>query len=280
MDKERSSGRAVALAALTLPLVGLGWTAMLLVAGLSVPALGLKPGLILAELALAAPSVLAVVLLERAPAETLGLRPPPLPSLLLAALAGLTLWGASLGLMELQSSFWSPPPGYIEQFRRLHELLRPAGPADALLSVAAIALAPALCEELVFRGTVLPALQRLAGGAVALSCSAALFGAIHLDVVQASGTPTFYRVPFALCVGIGLGLLRLASGSLLAAMLAHALLNTVTLVLAPLVDDPLESARPGNPWLGLGLLLAGGLATAAVLRAIARRAARAARRPL
>ena len=70
---------------------------------------------------------------------------------------------------------------------------------------------------------------------------------------------------------IAWGVLQSRRAAELAAMLAHALLNTVTLVLAPLVDDPLESARPGNPWLGLGLLLAGGLATAAVLRAIARR---------
>jgi len=262
------SERTALPAALAVALVPVSWAAMQFVAGKLLPRVGLRPALMLAEGALALPALALTAWMCARPQQALGLRPTAPRSLVLAVLAGVTLWIASLGLMELQSSFWAPPAGYIEQFRRLHELLRPNGILDGLLSLAAIALAPAICEELLFRGTVLPALLRRLGPWPAVLGSAVLFGLIHVDGIQRASGPelTLYRVPFALAVGIGLGLLRLRTGSLLATILAHCTLNSITLGLAPWVDDPTDSARSGDPALGLALLLGGSLASAALLR--------------
>lgn len=263
------------LALILAPILVVGsWIGMTVAVTLAAPALGLRPGLIVAELVLALPAVALTRFLHRKPAEALGIRGLAPLAAGLAALCGVTLWAASLGLMELQSSFWAPPPGYLDQFRHLHDLLRPNGVLDGLVSLAAIALAPAICEELLFRGTVLPMLQRPFGAGAALVVSACLFGMIHLDTIQRATGPEFtlYRVPFALAVGIGLGLLRVRTGSLVTPILAHCTLNSITLTLAPWVDDPLDSAQAGNPWLGLALIAGGTLATYLLLRVLARRA--------
>ncbi len=60
--------------------------------------------------------------------------------------------------MEMQSLLMPPPPQYLEAFRAIHEALAPAGPIDALVSLAVIAVLPGLCEELVVRGVLLPGL--------------------------------------------------------------------------------------------------------------------------
>lgn len=226
--------------------------------------LGLRPALALSELALLLPG-LALVALGGVPVpRALALRPVRRRTLLTAAAAGAALWLASLGLMELQSAVWPPPPGYLDAFRRLHEALRPRGPLDLLLSVLAIAVMPAACEEALFRGLVLPALLRPLGVAGACAGSAALFGLIHLD--SAGGALSLYRVPFAFAVGLGLAAVRLASGSLWPALLAHAMLNTITFAAAPFTDDtgPLEA----NPAPGLLMLAIGSGLSARLVRAL------------
>jgi membrane protease YdiL (CAAX protease family) len=149
---------------------------------------------------------------------------------------------------------WSPPPGYLQEFQRLHEMLRPRGPADAVLSVLAIAVAPAVCEELLFRGFVLQALLARLGTAGAVALSAVLFGVIHLDF--SGGGATLYRVPFAIAVGVGFALLRLRTGSLLPAMLAHAVVNATTFGVA-LHEDPVTTLPDPRPGLGLALVATG-----------------------
>jgi sodium transport system permease protein len=225
--------------------------------------LGLRPVFIVSEFALVLPALLALVAFNIPLRQGLAMVPlGPRPTFL-AFLTGGALWAASLGLFEVQYAVWPPPAGYLEAFRKLHEALRPAGPFDALVSVAAIALVPALCEELLFRGIVLPAFAHRFRAGVALALSALLFGLIHLDVTPDQHV-TLYRVPFAAAVGLGLGILRLRAGSLLPCILAHAFLNTTTFLLAPLTDDPTGAPEQANLLQGAGLLLLG-LATSAIL---------------
>lgn len=249
---------AAALAA-----VALGLVAMNLVAALVAPA-GLRPALVLAEAALVLPGVLGLLLFRRPLAPALALTSLDRRGVLLSLAAGAAFWVLSLGLLELQYAVWAPPPGYLEAFRALHEALRPSGPLDALLSLVAIALAPAVCEELLFRGVVLPALARPLGAAAAVLVSALLFGAIHLDAT--AGTLSLYRVPFAVAVGIGLGALRLRAGSTTAAVVAHALLNAATFAAAPFADDPARGLPEARPLVGAALLAVGIAASLVVLR--------------
>jgi len=235
--------------------------------------LGLRPMLLVSELLLALPG-LALLALARAPlAEALGLRPLRGRPLVLCLAAGITLWVGSLGLFSVQYAAWPPPEGYLDSFRQLHAALRPANVADALLSIGAIAVVPALCEETLFRGVVLASLRPAMPEWLAVLTQAFLFGLIHLDTT-AGGPPILYRVPFTFAVGIALGLLRLRARSLAGPAVAHALLNTTTFLAVLFSNDPAGDTDPGAA-VGLALLLAGSLATAFILRALGRADSRA-----
>ena len=96
------------------------------------------------------------------------------------------------------------------------------------------------------------------GACGAILASAGLFGLIHLDATGgAASALTAYRVPFALAVGLGLGLLRVRTGSLWPSLIAHATLNTITFAVAPFADDPSRGLPAPEPWKGAGLLVFG-----------------------
>ena len=259
MDKGGSVPRRTRLPAPLAPVVVVaGMTAMLLVARPAF-ALGLRPALLLSELALILPGLLAMAALGVPLASGLALNPIGSRAALFVAATAAALWVASLGLFELQYALWAPPPGYLEAFERLHEALRPKNAADALLSVLAIAAAPAVCEELLLRGIVLSSLLPAIGGAAAVTTSAALFALIHLDP---------YRSAFTFALGLALGALRVRSGSLLAPILAHALVNTITFAAAPFTDDPSAGLPEPRPLLGAALFAAGGALTLFLMRRV------------
>jgi membrane protease YdiL (CAAX protease family) len=264
MSAERSAHRDVALPAW---LALAAWMAGLASMGVAMRAaapLGIRPALLTAELFLAVPALLALALWRIPWAEGLALARPSPAASALAVLTGAALWAASLGLFELQYAAWPPPPGYLDQFQLLHHALRPSGVIDGLASVVAIAVAPAACEEILFRGALLPSFERWLrpGGAVVLA--ALLFGIIHLDPTTA-GAYTFYRVPFATTVGLGLGILRVRSGSLVPCILAHATLNAITFFTV-LLTDPSTDPGAAKVLEGSGLFLLGTAASVFLLR--------------
>ena len=69
-------------------------------------------------------------------------------------------------------------------------------------------------------------------------------------------------------MGIGLGVLRVRSGSLLPSFLAHAILNTITFVFAPYTDDPAGGLPDARPLLGLSFLAVGIAAAVFLMRRI------------
>lgn len=226
-------------------------------------AVGLRPLLMASELLLIVPALLALLLLRRPLAASLGLHPVDRGTVVVALCAGTALWAASLGLLEVQSLVWPPSEAFLETFRQLHKALRPRDVMDAAFSVAAIAVFPAACEEILFRGVVLPSLARPLGAVGAVFGSALMFGLIHLDV--AAGAPAFTRIPFAILVGVGLGLLRVRTGSLLPPILGHAVLNTITFATVVFTGVDLETETP-DAALGAALLLGGSVLTAIALR--------------
>jgi membrane protease YdiL (CAAX protease family) len=221
------------------------------------PRLSLRPLIMIASMLLAAPAILALVLTGRPVPRALGLRAIDRQTALVAATLGLSLWVAALGLLELQSVVWPPPPGYLEAFRKIHDALRPANAFDAVLSVLAIAAAPAIFEETLVRGVVLPSLRPWLGGLGAVLVSALVFAVMHLDL---------YRFVFTFAVGAILGVVRLRAEALGPCMLVHGTLNTLTFLAAPLVDDPSGPNPDPRPALGAALLLGGLLVTLFLLR--------------
>ena len=224
---------------------------------------GVRVALTLGEIALAAPTVVGLVLLVPATVPWWSTTSFRRADILLSATCGVALWVTSLGLFGLQAIAWPPPPAYFEAFQQLHLALRPTGPLDAALSVAAVSLAPAVGEELVFRGALLVSLRRRFGGPAAVALTALAFGSIHLDVVGEA--IMMYRVPFAILIGLGLATLRLRTGSLAATMLAHATVNALTFAAVVAGLDDTSSQPSHEAGLAATLLLAGGAATVTLL---------------
>lgn len=225
--------------------------------------IGLRPLLMASELLLIVPALLALLLLRRPVAESLGLRAVDRGTLVAAAFGGAALWAASLGLLEVQSAIWPPSEAFLETFRQLHAALKPRNALDAAFSVAAIAVFPATCEEILFRGAVLPALARPFGATGAVLASAVMFGLIHLDPV--GDASAFTRIPFAILVGVGLGLLRVRTGSLLPPILAHGVLNTITFATVAVTGIEMET-QAADAALGAVMLLGGLVLTGMALR--------------
>jgi uncharacterized protein len=125
---------------------------------------------------------------------------------------------------------------------------------DAVLVGGMVALVPAVCEELVFRGLVLRALRHRLGPAAAVLISAALFGLIHVDPPQAAG---------AMVLGVVLGWVTHRAGSLWPAMAAHAANNALAVVVARTTEpEPLESMALDGPELAGSIALTAALAWA------------------
>ena len=118
------------------------------------------------------------------------------------ALVGLALAGSWLGGLQLA-------PG----------TLRPAAP---FLAWAAVTLAVAAAEEGILRGALFDRLRSSGGVVLAIGVTAVVFALMHVPVYGWS------IVPLDLAVGIALGGLRLATGTLLAPIAAHAVADLAT----------------------------------------------------
>lgn len=93
-----------------------------------------------------------------------------------------------------------------------------AAPGPGLpLALLAIGLAPAVCEELLFRGLVQGSVLRAAGPVAAIAVSSGAFALMHLEWVHGSA---------AFVLGVYLGLAAFLAGSVRASMLCHAANNT------------------------------------------------------
>jgi membrane protease YdiL (CAAX protease family) len=225
--------------------------------------LGLRGQIAFGTLLLGVPAVAALLVRPSAWRAALGPAVIDRRMAALAALLGAALWVGSIGLMEMQALLSPPSPKYLDAFRAIHRALAPVGPLDSLVSLAVIAVLPGLCEELVVRGVLLPALVRPLGIAGAVAGSAFLFAAMHADP---------YRFLFTLTVGLVLGAARLRTGSLWPPVFSHVTLNALTFAIAPLVDDPSQPYEP-QPALGLACLVAGAAVAWPLLRALGRRRA-------
>lgn len=149
--------------------------------------------------------------------QSLALARPPLWSVLSALLLGSGLWFVAGSVMEGWGP--TPTPEMVELERQLRELGGAGG--DRILLFAGVALAPALCEEFLFRGVVLGALRTRLNPWAAVLITATLFAIFHLNV---------YQFPTTFVVGTILGFLTLRSGSIFPAILVHLSHNAAALL--------------------------------------------------
>ena len=270
MSQERSP-RSVIAASVFLALLayGAGLVAMSYTQGALMRTFQLRLILIFAEMALALPALLVSLLLAKNIPELYRFSPVSPLAALKTVVLGLAFWGLSLGVFEAQYIFVKPPLEYLQQFQGLHETLRPHRALGWVFSIAAIAVAPAICEEMLFRGLLTPVFQRAAGATFAIVASSALFGAIHIDSMR-DGTAVYYRVPFAFFLGMLLAKLRLDADSLWPPMIAHATLNATTFLVVIFVEEPKGTLPDPQPLVAVAMLLLGSAVAMAVMKQIRR----------
>lgn len=180
----------------------------------------------------------------------LALRRPPAWSVVAAASLGAGLWYLASLISAALSSDALPVP--TPDMEALQEALITFGaePGTAVLLFAGIALAPAICEEVLFRGVVLHAFAHRWSNRTAVIASATLFALYHLNPLQ---------MPTTFAVGLVMGHLVIASRSIWPAVILHALHNGL-IVSAQLYLPPSVAE---SPW--LHLLLVGPVIGAGVL---------------
>lgn len=143
----------------------------------------------------------------------LGLRPASVPAFLSAIGAALSLAHLAPKFFELQSRFLDQPDLSLEAAGEALAGLEALGPLALILVVA---ISPGICEELLFRGSMLSGLLRDRSKALALFLSAAAFALAHGSV---------YRLGITFGLGLLLALFRMRAASLLPCIVLHATYN-------------------------------------------------------
>ena len=97
-------------------------------------------------------------------------------------------------------------------------------------------LAP-VCEELVFRGAIFGGMKKEGNVFKAVMASGLLFGLLHMNINQAS---------YAFVIGILLGFLVEATGSIFSSILFHVLINTSNAVMMIISDSVVSDEMMAN----------------------------------
>ena len=188
-----------------------------------------------------APVIILAVVMKYPAATVFSLRMPPWRGLLAAVLIGVSGWAAVGGIVI---RLLPPPESLVKALEKIVLLENDQSPL--WLALVVIAVTPAICEEMLFRGLILTGLRKL-GPWTALLLSSALFAIAHASI---------YRLLPTFCLGLFLGFIVLRTGSIFCSMIIHALNNglAVTLARTPSLakDFGLEDATFVPWWLTIG----------------------------
>jgi membrane protease YdiL (CAAX protease family)/ABC-type Na+ efflux pump permease subunit len=169
-----------------------------------------------------------------------------LPTPALAIVAGV-LMGIGFGPLLLQGIAWSAQ--LLEQLgisdeaisrslvQRGEDQIAKLKDAPVWLVLLAMAIVPAICEELFFRGLLFRALRATMSPWKTILATALMFGLFHL--ISASGL-TISRLLPTTVMGVVLGWVCYRSGSVIPSILLHALHNTITVSFAWFRDELVE----------------------------------------
>jgi membrane protease YdiL (CAAX protease family) len=169
-----------------------------------------------------------------------------------AALVGASAW-AVVGVI----ADWivPAPPELTESLRRM---VGPEGGRGLPLSLALVALTPAICEEALFRGVILRGFASKLPRLMSAILTGVLFGLFHVDL---------WRILPTALLGVALSLIALETGSIVPAMLTHFINNACLVVLVHLGSA--GSATDMSRATQIGLLV-GGLAVLSAGAALVR----------
>lgn len=138
----------------------------------------------------------------------------PAPRFVLAALLlGISLWVPAHELSVLQSAFMETPEAFKKSAKMITDTLADLPPLTVIFILAVI---PAVCEELFFRGLLLSGLSASMRKWTAIGLSAVVFGLFHFMLIKFAVTAT---------LGFLLGYLCWQSRSIFPGMIVHLLHN-------------------------------------------------------
>jgi membrane protease YdiL (CAAX protease family) len=157
--------------------------------------------------------------------RALALRIPPARFWVAATLIGLSAWVPAREIDVLQFRLIGAPDAMVQGLKVMQDSIAALGMTTALVLIAVI---PALCEELLFRGFMLSGVASSLQKWTAIGLTAVVFGVFH-----------FMLIRFAVTAGLGVVLAYICwqSRSVLPAMLAHFLHNGVGVL--QIMDSPL-----------------------------------------
>ena len=165
----------------------------------------------------------------------LRIRRPDLPGLGLAAVGWLVLLPVLLWTSQLNAEL--PLPQWLSDLEQAQiDMLEGAllgSNVSALFLLITVALAPAICEELMFRGYIQRQVERNAGVVWSIVGVGLLFGLFHLRLSQA--------LPLSL-LGMYLGYVTWTSGSIWTASVVHLLHNGMQVLIAVSVREEGQAA--------------------------------------
>jgi sodium transport system permease protein len=182
---------------------------------------GLVPLLLISQILLfAAPALLLAWAGRYKWIETFSWRKPSAAAVVGGIFLGIGLapWMQFVG--NLQEKIWQPNHEQQEQLLKLV-----AGPLEhhPILIPIVVGILAGICEETLFRGPILAGLRRRLSTWPAILITALLFAAAHLDL---------FGLPIRIFLGILLGWIVVAAGSIIPAMLMHACYDIVQLFMA------------------------------------------------
>ncbi len=184
---------------------------------------------------IATPALLMAIILTRSPRKTLLLTVPRPMTLSAAVLLAVALHPLVVVLAKVIQMLYPLGDETKAQLEGLGSILASA-PLPFLLLV--LALTPAICEELAFRGFILSGLRHMGHRRAAIVISSIFFGVTHGMLQQSLS---------ACAVGMVLGYLAIQTGSLLPCVLFHLTHNSLT-VLSSLVTPERLAERPWASW--------------------------------
>ncbi|MGO8674070.1 MAG: type II CAAX prenyl endopeptidase Rce1 family protein [Capsulimonadaceae bacterium] len=169
---------------------------------------------------IAGPAILMAQALGYRWIETFSLRAPGIWDTVGGVLLGLGAVGVVAGLQWLQNRVWPEDPA---TQRALRDAIGPALMHSPVIMAFVVGGLAGIGEETLFRGPVLQSLLRRMPAWGALLVSGALFAAVHMDL---------HGLILRTLLGMLLGWIVIRTGSIVPAMIAHGLYDTVTLLVA------------------------------------------------
>jgi len=145
---------------------------------------------------------------------SLSLRTPSAGALLAAVLTAAGMLILATQIFSWQNKILPMPDWFMREMESLFDSGESFG--GFLLLLAAFALSPAICEEVLFRGAILSGMRSKLSATMSVLVVSVLFGLLHVSVYRLLPTTLF---------GLVAGYLVLRSGSIFAGMLFHFLVN-------------------------------------------------------